>query len=270
MSQNHRHSGVSLYIDTSRLGMRTHRRQAPSPPSSTSSSCSHFVWSTKTPSTSNTCSTCSEWRMSRLDAYLLTLQTPPRPSPLRLDKEKLFAVENALASSPDVLGLFHRRAELISPSPLGAGIEDGWCFARMEGREDAAPFPYSPGRESVSVEPEAWSGMLSRMERGLAVGQGGKREFAGNEANDDDDDDELPLIALQAASHLPVASLSDLVEQSDIVASAETLSTKPSASLLIPSPPPVSPRRILARSASSSASSRKPTDSPTPSTTTHR
>ena len=89
--------------------------------------------------------------MSRLDAYLLTLQTPPRPSPLRLDKEKLFAVENALASSPDVLGLFYRRAELTSPSPLGAGMEDGWCFARMEGSEEGMRGKHEHGEKGINL-----------------------------------------------------------------------------------------------------------------------
>lgn len=123
--------------------------------------------------------THSETLLSAIDEYLADLRLPLAtttntsgrrvPLKLNLDHSKLSSVEQALASSPDVLRRSHLplHFDVANPSVrrMTDEIEYGTevvgspafyrCFKSGEGvtvMEDAAAFPYSPCRESVLVD----------------------------------------------------------------------------------------------------------------------
>lgn len=162
---------TSLSIDTSRHPSHRTRNNEKTPSTSTSS-----LFSNPTPSTGCTVLTpeCCPI-ISQINHFLADLHLPCRPARLNLDPKQLEAVERALPSSPDALRMSDVRAERASlpASQSGIHFEDGvasplfhHCFVRAgEGkgvRDDAAPFPYSPGRESVFLE--ARGSLFARLE----------------------------------------------------------------------------------------------------------
>ncbi|SPO24792.1 uncharacterized protein UTRI_01776_B [Ustilago trichophora] len=126
-----------------------------------------------------------EWLISQIDEYLADLDGAPfaaqsggslrrRSLKIEINPEVLASVERALPSSPDALRMSHIRipAPLLpsamtrrvsmpsSPSEFDEGFASPLfyrAFQRPDGgiapADDAAPFPYSPCRESVSLEP---------------------------------------------------------------------------------------------------------------------
>ncbi|SPO23098.1 uncharacterized protein UTRI_01776 [Ustilago trichophora] len=140
----------------------------------------------RTPRNPTTGSTVSdpEWLISQIDEYLADLDVAPstaqsanslhrQPLKIEINPEVLSSVERALPSSPDALRMSHirlpapllpsavaRRASMpSSPSDWDDGFTSPLfyrAFQRPEGgvapADDAAPFPYSPCRESVSLE----------------------------------------------------------------------------------------------------------------------
>ncbi|SJX61698.1 uncharacterized protein SRS1_12682 [Sporisorium reilianum f. sp. reilianum] len=179
----------------------------------------------------------SEWLISKIDEYLADLSSSlPRPASkavrrslkLDLDPVRLLSVERALPSSPDAVRPAHLAIPpLLLSSGSGSGssgkscptsmpsspidFDDDLCsslFYRCFSRpgcavsEDAAPFPYSPCRESVCLEPGYFAGGLLGRVSGAADGGWRRTSVVDVLMEREESGVGLPSIRLEAANEV--------------------------------------------------------------------